>query len=91
MNKVVSQCYLHVKNIGRIRSILSKDHTEMLVHAMISSTMDYCNSLLINISKSNMFKLQKVQNAAARLVVQCSRRTSMSKVLRDLHWLRVES
>ena len=91
VNKVVSQCYLHVKNIGRIRSILSKDHTEMLVHAMISSTMDYCNSLLINISKSNMYKLQKVQNAAARLVVRCSRRTSMSKVLRDLHWLRVES
>ena len=91
VNKVVSQCYMHVKNIGRIRNVLSKQQTEMLVHAVITGTMDYCNSLLINISKSNLYKLQKLQNAAARLVVRCSRRTSMSEVLRSLNWLRVES
>ena len=91
VNKVVSQCYMHVKNIGRIRNVLSKQQTEMLVHAVITGTMDYCNSLLINMSKSNLYKLQKLQNAAARLVVRCNRRTSMSGILRDLHWLRVES
>ena len=91
VNKIVSQGYMHVKNIGRIRNILSKQQTEMLVHAVITGTMDYCNSLLINTSQSNLYKLQKLQNAAARLVVQCNRRTSMSRVLRDLHWLRVES
>ena len=53
--------------------------------------MDYCNSLLINASKTNLYKLQKVQNAAARLVVRCNKRASMSSVLRNLHWLRVES
>ena len=82
---------MHVKNIGRIRNILSKQQTEMLVHAVITGTMDYCNSLLINTSQSNLCKVQKLQNAAARLVVQCNRRTSISRVLLDLHWLRVES
>ena len=48
VNKVVSQCYMQLKNIGRIRNILSTQHTEMLVHAVVSGTMDYCNGLLIN-------------------------------------------
>jgi hypothetical protein len=91
VNKIVSQCYLLLKNIGRIRNFLTQSHTEMLVHSVISSRLDYCNSLLINISKSNMKKLQKVQNAAARMVVRGRKRTSMTEVLRKLHWLRVES
>ena len=91
VNTIVSHCYKLLKNIGRIRKIITKKHTEMLVHAVISSRLDYCNSLLFNISKSNMYKLQKVQNAAARLVAGTRKRQSVSGVLRDLHWLRVES
>ena len=63
----------------------------MLVHSVVSSRLDYCNSLLINISKSNLYKLQKVQNAAARLVVRRRKHESISYVIRKLHWLRVES
>ena len=77
VNKIVSYCYKLLKDIGRIRNILSMKHTEMLVHAVISR-LDYCNSLLINISKSNLYKLQKVQNAAARLVVRTGKRLSVS-------------
>ena len=62
----------------------------MLVHSVISSKLDYCNSLLINTSRANLFKLQKVQNAAARLVVRGRKRDRISKVLSDLHWLKVE-
>ena len=91
VNSIVSHCYHLLKNIGRIRNILSDEHTEMLVHAVITSRLDYCNSLLINISKSNVFKLQKVQNAAARLVVRGGKRCSISKILKELHWLPVES
>ena len=91
VNNTVSHCYSLLKNIGRIRNILSNKHTEMLVHSVITSKLDYCNSLFINISKSNIFKLQKVQNAAARLIVRGRKRGSMTEVLRQLHWLRVES
>ena len=91
VNNLVSHCYHLLKNIGRIRSILSCKHAEMLVHAVISSRLDNCNSLLMNGSKSNLSKLQKVQNAAARLVVRAKKRTSTSDILKKLHWLRVES
>ena len=79
INSTVSHCYHLLKNIGRIRNILSKEHTEMLVHAVITSRLDNCNSLLINTSKANLFKLQKVQNAAVRLVVRGKKRTSITE------------
>ena len=80
-----------LKDIGRIRNILSRTHVEMLVHAVIASRLDYCNSILCNMSKSNLYKLQKVQNTAARLVVRRGRKHSASGILRELHWLKIES
>ena len=63
----------------------------MLVHAVTSSRLDYCNSLYINMNKDNIYKLQKVQNAAARLVTRRRKRDSISSTLAKLHWLKVES
>ena len=71
--------------------VLSRKHTEMLVHAVISSRLDYCNSIFFDMGKSNLYKLQKVQNAAARLIVQKRRTESVRETLEELHWLRVES
>ncbi len=90
-NKIVSHCYKILKDIGRIRSVLSRKHTEILVHSVITSRLDYCNSLFFNMNKSNLEKLQKVQNAAARLVVKKRKSQSISEDIKELHWLRVES
>ena len=90
INKIVAHCYKLLRDIGRVRRVLSKDHTEQLVHAVVSMRLDYCNSLFFNVGKAHIYKLQKVQNAAARLVVQIRKRSPISAVLRDLHWLRVE-
>ena len=59
VNKIVAQCYRLLRNLGRDRNLISVKDTETLVHAVISSRLDHCNSILINISKSNLFKLQK--------------------------------
>ena len=91
VNHIVSHCYKLLKDIRRIRNVLSKEHTEMLIHAVITSRLDYCNSLFYNMDKTNLYKLQKVQNAAARLVVKRSRRESAKEILRELHWLNIES
>lgn len=90
-NKIVSHSHKLLKDIGRIRNVLTKDHTEMLVHAVISSRLDYCNSLFFNMKQQNMFKLQKVQNAAARLITRKRKRESVRETLNELHWLKVES
>ena len=91
INSIVAHCYKLLKNIGRIRNVLTQKQTEMLVHPVITSKLDYCNCLFINTSEANLFKLQKVQNAAARLVVRGRKRNRMSGILKNLHWLRIES
>lgn len=91
INNITSHCYKILKDIGSIKKNLNKDHLAQLVHSVITSRLDYCNSLFLNLNKSNIDKLQKVQNAAARLILGKRRRESARRALHELHWLNVES
>ena len=85
----VALCYKQLKDISSIRHLIGTKHTEMLVHSVISSRLDYCNSLLYGLNKSVMEKLQKVQNAAARVVLKLRKRDPIRQEMAKLHWLRV--
>jgi len=61
--------------------------SKTLVQAFVSCRLDYCNSLFFGISEGLMYRLQSVQNAAARLVTGTRRSDHISPVLRQLHWL----
>ena len=63
---------------------------EKLIHAFISSRLDYCNSLFSTLSRSSLHRLQLVQNAAARLLTNTFRRAHITPVLAALHWLPIE-
>ena len=91
INNVSSHCYKILKDIRRVKKALQRCHLERIVHSIITHRLDYCNSLLININKKELFKLQKVQNAAARLILGKGRRTSARLALKELHWLNVEA
>ena len=87
----MSHCYKNLKDIGSIRKCLERKDLEELVHAVIASRLDYCNSLLMNVSQKNINKLQKLQNSAARLVLGKNRRFSGTSVLSELHLLNVNT
>ena len=70
--------------------MLSDDETEQLVHSVISNRLDYCNSLYFGLIKSSINKLQRVQNAAARLVVKRRKYESIRNDINNLHWLRID-
>lgn len=91
VNSVVSHCFKLLSDIGKIRKLLTKKSAELLVHAVISSRLDYCNSLLYGVNQEHIKKLQRVQNAAARLISMRKKHESVSDVLVDMHWLRVEA
>ena len=63
--------------------------TKTLVHAVIISHIDYADSLLFGISQHLVDKLQRVQNAAARLILGYRKYDSITPGLVKLHWLPV--
>ena len=80
-----------IYKIGKIRRLLDKASTESLVHAFVSSHLDYCNSLLADLPISHISPLQRIQNSAARLITLSRKYDHISPVLRSLHWLPVHS
>ena len=78
------------KRISRIRRYLNSACREQLVHAFVSSRLDYCNSLLIGLPDRDIFKIQRIQNYAARLVTKTKKRDHITPVLRKLHWLTID-
>ena len=87
INYVTSSAYYHIKRISKARQFLDLNSTKSLVQNLVISRLDYCNSLLINLPKHLLQKLQKVQNHAARVIYRKNRRTRTTPLLRDLHWL----
>lgn len=90
VTKTCSVGYFHLRNIKRIRKYLSTDTTAILVHALVTSKLDYCNCLLYGLPDSLLSKLQKLQNTAARLITNKNRFCHITPVLHDLHWLPVK-
>ena len=89
ISSVTRTCLFHLRNIAKLRSIVSYPELEMIIHAFISSRLDYCNSLFTCLSKTSMERLQLIQNAAARLLTRSNRRCHITPVLSSLHWLPV--
>ena len=82
-------CFWQLRQLRLVRSSLTSDITMTLVHAFISSHLDYCNSLLYGVSDRLLKKLQAVHNASARVVMRTKQFDHITPVLRDLHWLPV--
>ena len=55
--------------------------------AILLSRIDYCNGLLSSIPSTQLDRVQRLQNWAARLVFQVSRDHPSQPLLNSLHWL----
>ena len=89
ITKLCASAFFYIYKIRRIRKYLSRDSAETLVHAFISSRLDYGNSLLFGLPQYQIQKLQRVQNVSARLIFSMPRYCNITPLLLDLHWLPV--
>ena len=83
--------YTAIRQISTIRHYLSVSATKTLVCAFVLSRLDYCNSLLSGCPQYIIKKLDRVQNSAARLVMQARKHDHITPILRTLHWLPVHA
>lgn len=63
---MVHGSFCQLRSIAKLKPFLSHNKLETLIHAFISSRLDYCNALCAGISQSDIARLQLVQNAAPR-------------------------
>ena len=84
-------CYYHIRNLKMIRKHLSLSDSITIGNALVTSKLDYCNSLLTGIAQKDLNKLQRVQNCLARVITKSPRFTSSAPLLKSLHWLPVKS
>ena len=89
VTKACASAFYYLYNIRHIRKYLSHESTERLVHAFITSRLDYCNRLLYGFPECHIKKLQRVMNASARLVYRAPKYCHITPLLRELHWLLV--
>jgi len=89
LNKHVSNVcaagFFRLRQLRRIRRSLDSDSAATLVHAFVSSRVDYCNAIFVGAPKNVTDKLQRVLNAAARKYDH-----GLTDLMHnELHWLDV--
>ena len=87
VNNTCSNAFYYLYNIRKIRKYLLRRSTETLIHAFVSSRVDYCNILLYGLPAYQLNKLQRVQNAVAKLICRESKYCHRRQLLYNLHWL----
>lgn len=89
VSQLFRSCVFQLKNIAKLRSMLTKDEMEMIILASISSRLDYCNTLFICLKQTSVNRLQTVQNAAAWILTRNNKRSHITLILSSLHWLPI--
>ncbi|XP_051237029.1 lathosterol oxidase-like isoform X3 [Dicentrarchus labrax] len=91
INHLCKTSFNHLRNISTLRPILSLSAAEKLVHAFVSSRLNYCNALLIGIPGKSLQRLQYIQNSAARILMRVQKHEHITPILHSLHWLPVST
>ena len=82
INSVSKSCHFHIRDIRRIRHLLPLSAATALANSLVSSKLDYCNSLYSGISQSNLNKLQRIQNSLARVITNTSKYQHITPTLK---------
>jgi hypothetical protein len=90
VRNTVKASNFHIKAFRHIRPLLDRPVANTVACSIVTSRLDYCNSLLYGTSSANIRKLQRVQNTLARVVAGVRKRDHITPVLKDLHWLPIE-
>ena len=89
ISTVCNACFYHMRDLWRIRRHLDLDSAKLLATALMSTRLDYCNSLQYGIADIDLARLQRLQNQLACLVTESLPFTRSIPLLRSLHWLPV--
>ena len=90
VNSVIKSYFANLRDLHSIQCFLSYDVSVMVANALLSSRLDYYDSLFRSLSSKNIRRLQNIQNCLALFVSGASRFSHVSPILKSLHWLPVK-
>jgi hypothetical protein len=93
VDAVVKSCNIHLRNLRVIGSKLNYELKRQLVHCLVFSKLDYCNSLLYGLPDYIIKKLQKVQNSCVRFLFghkTLKKWDSVTPYLKQAHFLPIK-
>ncbi len=90
ISHVTKTAFFHLINIAKLQNMLSVSDAEKLVHAFMTSRLDYCNALLGGYPASSINKLQIVHKSAARVLTRSRKYDHITPILQSLHWLPIK-
>ena len=81
-------CYYHIRELCSIRPYLDFKTASTIDTSVVHSKLDYCNSVYYNLPKSQINRLQVIENSLARAVVKAPKFCYVTPILKSLHWLK---
>ena len=95
MNNLISSvcrvCFLELRRIASSKRYLIREALATLISTKVLSRLDYCNSTYTGIQAEQLNRLQRLQNATARLVLSGRKNDHITQLLKQLHWLPVKA
>ena len=90
ISAIFSSCIYHIRDLRRSHHHLDLDSAKLLANDLVSSGLDYCNSILSGIAETDLTKLQHILNRLTSVVTKSPPFTRSVPLLRSLHWLPVK-
>ncbi len=76
--------------LRRVRRHLTLDTGKMLYNSLVLPLVDYCDVVIGNLNKTNLRRLQTLQNRGPHIILKADSRTHINDMMSDLKWLTIE-
>ena len=89
---IMLKCRTAMMNLQRlkmIRKYLTEETAKVLVLGLVLSHLDYLNAIFVGLPDKDIKAMQRVQNAAAKMVLLKTKYDSSTDALKRLHWLPI--
>ena len=76
--------------VNRVRHLFTKDVLLVILNSLVFSKLFYCSTVWSGTSQQNIYKLQLLQNFAARILTGKRKYDHISPTLKELGWLPIK-
>ena len=84
------KCFRTIRNINKIRFLLSNEQRKQIVNSLVVSCLDYCNGMYYGVSGKLYHQLQLIQNACSKSITGKYKHDNLGDDLDSLHWLSIK-